>query len=386
MSYFLFFTIFFFLYGGMHLYAFFKARAAFSPGFLASLIICLFMVVMTLAPFFVRYLERDGLEGFARVLTYVVYTWMGAILIFFVMGMLADLFRLLAYVLGSILKKDFSFIASAHSMYFFTCLCAALFVVVYSFFEARCIRTEHISIPSKKIAADVGRVRIAQISDVHLGLIIGEERLKAIIQEVQKAKPDILVSTGDLLDAQPDKVEFFIDRINEVFVPHGKFAVTGNHEVYLDHRYKKNWSEILTVKAGFILLDNQVRDIEGLMTITGISDEAGRGYRHGDSVREENLCSQIDASKFTVLLKHRPVPYTGPLCKYDLQLSGHTHKGQIFPFFLITRLFFTYYAGLYELSNNAHLYVSRGSGTWGPPIRFLAPPEVTIIDIVHKAN
>jgi hypothetical protein len=97
------------------------------------------------------------------------------------------------------------------------------------------------------------------------------------------------------------------------------------------------------------------------------------------------LCSINDPSQFTVLLKHRPVPYYGPSCAFDLQLSGHTHKGQIFPFHLLTRLFFKYYAGLYELSNKTHLYVSRGSGTWGPPIRFLAPPEVTIIDVVvHK--
>ena len=71
---------------------------------------------------------------------------------------------------------------------------------------------------------------------------------------------------------------------------------------------------------------------------------------------------------------------------FDLQLSGHVHKGQIFPFSLITRLFHPADAGLFRLSQNAHLYVSRGSGTWGPPIRFLAPPEVVVIELVHEGR
>ena len=129
-----------------------------------------------------------------------------------------------------------------------------------------------------------------------------------------------------------------------------------------------------------------MRNVKGILNIVGVGDEAGGGFRKGDNTNEESLCSKIEPSQFTVLLKHRPVPYTGTLCAFDLQLSGHTHKGQIFPFFFITRLFFQHYAGLYELSNKTYLYVSRGSGTWGPPIRFLASPEVTIIDLVHRAN
>src|SRR5690606_29704209 len=136
----------------------------------------------------------------------------------------------------------------------------------------------------------------------------------------------------------------------------------------------------------FRLLRDAVVQLPGLIDLAGVDDDAVRGWHHGDGAREASLCSMIDKSRFTVLLKHRPVPYDGPACTYDLQLSGHTHKGQIFPFYFVTKFFFQYYAGLYKLSNGGYLYVSRGSGTWGPPIRFLAPPEVTVIDLVHKAN
>jgi hypothetical protein len=337
---------------------------------------------MILAPILVRVSEKAGLEGIARILAYIGYIWMAAILIFFVTGILADIFRLIIYGLGSLLSKDFSFITSAHPIYFFMCLSAALFVVVYGFFEARKIRTEYISIPTNKISADVGRARIAQISDVHLGLIVGEERLRTIIQAVQQAKPDILVSTGDLVDAQLDNIDKLADLLKTVDTKYGKFAVTGNHEFYagLERSLK------ITEMAGFTVLRGRSMVIPGLITIAGVDDEAVRGWLKGDSTEENKLCSEIDNSQFTVLLKHRPVIYKGSLCSYDLQLSGHTHKGQIFPFGLITRLFFEKYYGFFDFKNGTYMYVSRGSGTWGPPIRFLAPPEVTIIDLVHRGN
>ena len=378
----LFLVTFILLYSGLNLYAFLKARTALSLGMFSSICVSVFLIIMILAPILVRVSEKAGLEGIARILAYIGYIWMAAILIFFVTGILTDIFRLIIYGLGSLLSKDFSFITSAHPIYFFMCLFAALFVVVYGFFEARKIRTEYIFIPTNKISSDVGRVRIAQISDVHLGLIVGEERLRTIIQAVQQAKPDILVSTGDLVDAQLDNIDKLADLLKTVDTKYGKFAVTGNHEFYagLERSLK------ITEMAGFTVLRGRSVVIPGLITIAGVDDEAVRGWLKGDNTEENKLCSEIDNSQFTVLLKHRPVVYKGSLCSYDLQLSGHTHKGQIFPFGLITRLFFETYYGFFDFKNGTYMYVSRGSGTWGPPIRFLAPPEVTIIDLVHKSN
>ena len=84
----------------------------------------------------------------------------------------------------------------------------------------------------------------------------------------------------------------------------------------------------------------------------------------------------------TILLKHQPYVEKDAPGAFDLQLSGHTHKGQIFPFSLITRRFFPFHSGNYRLANDVLLHVSRGTGTWGPPIRFLSPPEITVIDLI----
>jgi len=376
----LFLTIFFLVYGGIHLYVFLKTKSALSLGIFASIVTATLIVFMILSPVIVRLAERAGHEDFARMLAYICYTWMGAILIFFVTNILFDIIKLILYGSATLWNKDFSYAISAHRLYFFTCLTTTLLVVIYGVIEARQIKIEHLIIPTNKISADIGKVRIVQISDVHLGLIIGEERIKRIVNAIQTAKPDILVSTGDLVDVQLDNIDGLAGLFHEVDTQYGKFAVTGNHEFYVGLERSLEF----TRKAGFKILREEAAIIPGIITIAGVDDEAVRGWHKGENKSEQDLCLHIDNSQYTVLLKHRPVPYTGSLCVYDLQLSGHTHKGQIFPFYLITRLFFNQYAGFYRLNRHPAVYVRSGTGTLGPLIHFLVPPEVTIIDIVRS--
>jgi predicted MPP superfamily phosphohydrolase len=120
------------------------------------------------------------------------------------------------------------------------------------------------------------------------------------------------------------------------------------------------------------------------MTIAGVDDPTGKRFGLFRGPAEQVLLSKVPRGRFTILLKHEPVIAKEAQGLFDLQLSGHTHKGQIFPFNYIVKIFYPHDAGLVHLPHNAFLYVSRGSGTWGPPIRFLSPPEVTIIHVVHE--
>jgi len=135
-------------------------------------------------------------------------------------------------------------------------------------------------------------------------------------------------------------------------------------------------------QAGFHVLRGEGTSVAGLITIAGVDDPAVIGYGRSGEVPEKEVLSGLPKDKFTLFLKHRPDVEKNAIGLFDLQLSGHAHKGQIFPWTLIVRLVFPQIAGLYDLSSGSVLYVSRGSGTWGPPIRFLAPPEVTIIDLL----
>jgi predicted MPP superfamily phosphohydrolase len=253
--------------------------------------------------------------------------------------------------------------------------------VIYGYFEALHIRTEYVTVKTSKIPEKIGRFRIVQISDVHLGLIVGKSRLKRILRKVKDARPDILVSTGDLVDGQMDDLEMLTDMFQNIPTQYGKFAITGNHEFYagLDRALA------FTEKAGFTILRGEGLTVSNLINVAGVDDPARKRYVPDRAVSEKALLEKMPREKFTLFLKHQPVISSESLGMFDLQLSGHTHKGQIFPFNLVTKLYYPMHTGLSKVNGNALLYVSRGSGTWGPPVRFLSPPEVTVIDITYKS-
>ena len=152
--------------------------------------------------------------------------------------------------------------------------------------------------------------------------------------------------------------------------------MTGNHEFYAGLAQ----ALAFTTRAGFRVLRGEAVTMPGVMNVVGVDDPSGPGYG-SSSKGERELLSGEKNGMFTLFLKHRPSVGKESLGLFDLQLSGHLHGGQIFPFRYLTRLFYPFVEGLYRLPGGRSLYVSRGSGTWGPPIRFLAPPEVTIIDV-----
>lgn len=374
----LFLLTFFLIYACVHLYAYLKVKSAFSFGITISIFIALFMLLMVFAPVVIRISEKQGLEFFARLLSYIGYTWMGILFIFTTVSIVIDIYLLTVHLTGLILKINPGALIPSPKFSFLIPLLISIFIAFYGYFEAGNIRTEKISIVSYKIPEHIRRLRIVQISDVHLGLIIRKNRLKSILKEVKKADPDILVSTGDLVDGQINTLPGLADMLREINPRYGKFAVTGNHEFYAG----LNQSIEFIKEAGFTILRGERLTIEGLFNIAGVDDPSGKNYGLFKNIEEKELLSGLPKEKFTILLKHRPIINKNSIGLFDLQLSGHTHKGQIFPFGLFTEIFYPADSGYLPLTENSCLYISRGSGTWGPPIRFLSPPGVTVIEIL----
>ncbi len=373
-----FLILFFLLYGGLHGYVFWKAKSAFSPGLVVSMLLAAIMAFMVVAPILIRISERYGLESIARTLSYVGYTWMGVLFLFVSFSLVFEACRLFLYLVGSIWKIGGISLLLSAPLAFFLPLILALGVFVYGWFDARNIRVETLTLKTDKISPETGRLRLVQISDVHIGLMNGSDLLSRVLKVVRETKPDLLLSTGDLLDGQIDSMEKVLPLLQEIQPRLGKYAVTGNHEFYAGIAE----AEAFTRKAGFEMLRGKGVTVAGVINIVGIDDPAGWAAGQYRPVREGVLLETLPAQFFTLLLKHQPLVDKNALDRFDLQLSGHTHKGQIFPFSLVTRWYFPFHTGSFRLSGLSRLHVSRGTGTWGPPIRFLSPPEVTVIDLI----
>ncbi len=373
----LFLITFFLIYGGMHLYVFRKARIALEFGWAVGVPVSLFMLFMVLAPIIVRFMESGGLETGARVLSHICYVWLGLVFLFISAFLCMDVYRISVSAGGLLARKDTAALLPSPRAAFYVPLVLSLAISVYGAFEAWDIRTEKITIATSKLPPEVSTLRVVQISDVHLGLIVRGKRLEKILDVVKALEPDIFVSTGDLVDGQINGLPGLAKLLKDLTPQYGKYAITGNHEFYAGLKQALEFTE----KAGFNILRGEA--VSGVINIAGVDDLRGRNFKSGIYVSEGELLLNLPREKFTLLLTHRPFVDRGARGLFDLQLSGHTHKGQIFPFYLLTRLLYPA-SGRHDHEDGSVLYFSRGTGTWGPPVRFLAPPEVTLVEIVRE--
>jgi hypothetical protein len=374
----LFLLTFLLVYGSAHAYAFAKARAALGFGTAGTACAVAFLVVATCAPILTHLLERNGMEGAARVSAYLGYAWMGALFLFTFLNLAADTIGLLMRAGAAVAGNGDAWTppVNGRKMFLFlSCLSAAL--AAYSAFEATRIGIVRVRAETDRLPATVSRLRIAQITDVHLGLVHRNRKAKAIADLVRAERPDILVSTGDFVDGRIDHVEGLAEIFREIPAPRGKFAVPGNHEYYAGLPQSLSF----TRRAGFTVLRGESATVDNVLRIAGVDDPASRGFGAPPGPSEAELLGPGPPERFTVLLKHRPAADPASSGRFDLQLSGHTHHGQLFPFRLFTRLVYPLLAGDHPLPGGGTLHVSRGTGTWGPPMRFLTPPEITIVDI-----
>ena len=370
MSLYLFISAFFLIYGGMHLYLINKARAAYRFGS-AGLPIIVFMAIMVVSPFIIRFLEKKGIHTPAIVLSYIGYIWLSFVFLFLSTSILIDIYHGVIHIGGLFLRAQILPFMPKRLAFILPSI-ISITLTTYGYFEALNIKAERLEIRTNKLKE---KIRIAQISDLHIGLIVREERLKKIIDIILKESPDMVVSTGDLVDGQIDGLEGLNGLLREINPPLGKYAVVGNHEYYAG--FEKALA--FTQRAGFRVLRDELIDINGKILVAGVDDPQAKAYGLWRGLPERAIFSGLPKDRFVLLLKHRPRVESEGL--FDLQLSGHVHNGQIFPFRLITKLAYPYLSGLYEFGSSL-LYVSRGSGTWGPPVRVLSPPEVTIIDLI----
>lgn len=218
-------------------------------------------------------------------------------------------------------------------------------------------------------------LRIIQLSDVHIGNATGKDFVEGIVRRINALNPDMVVITGDLIDNTPDKIYSDARGLQNLRSKYGTYFCFGNHEYFHNASAIGKMLENLGIK---VLEDESVK-VAGL-NLVGLRDLVAK--RFGYKYEPLKAFKNIDPSLPTIVLSHQPKQIKEfEQFAPELVLSGHTHGGQIFPFGLLVKLDQPYLSGLHQHNEKTQIYVSNGTGFWGPPIRFLAPSEITVIEL-----
>jgi hypothetical protein len=241
-------------------------------------------------------------------------------------------------------------------------------------------RLRRIRIELDRAPASLAGLRIVQLTDLHIGPMLGRRFLARVVARANALEPDVVAVTGDLVDGRVDVIGAEVEPLRELRPRYGAFFVTGNHDHYSD---ADAWVERVSGLGLRPLRNAHVRlsTPRGDLSLAGVDDH--RGGVAGSSEDLDRALDGCDASLPIVLLAHDPSTFKRACDRVDLQLSGHTHGGQIWPFRYLVRLAVPWVAGLYR-RGRGQLYVSRGTGFWGPPMRLGAPAELTEITLYAR--
>nr|WP_237048418.1 metallophosphoesterase [Lentzea guizhouensis] len=226
-----------------------------------------------------------------------------------------------------------------------------------------------------KLQPSLSGFRIAVVSDIHLGPLLGRSHTERIVRMINEQEADLVAIVGDLVDGTVAELGEAAAPLRDLVSRHGSFFVTGNHEYFSGH---EQWIAELD-RLGVNPLRNEGLTVAGGIELVGVNDVTGKSY--GDGPDFGRAMDGRDRSKPVVLLSHQPVQVSDASSHgVDLQLSGHTHGGQMVPFNLFVPLQQPSTAGLSKV-DNTWLYTSRGAGFWGPPVRVGAPPDITMVEL-----
>ncbi|WP_431948928.1 metallophosphoesterase [Actinacidiphila sp. bgisy167] len=235
-------------------------------------------------------------------------------------------------------------------------------------------RLKHVTVPLAKLPASADGYRIAVVSDIHIGPILGKAHTQRIVETINGARPDLVAIVGDLVDGSVPDLGPAAEPLARLRARDGSYFVTGNHEYFSG---AAPWIDFVR-DLGVHPLENARTELAGF-DLAGVNDISGADHDHAPD--HAKALGDRDPSRAVVLLAHQPVMiHEAVRYNVDLQLSGHTHGGQLWPGNYLAELANPTVAGL-EAYGDTRLYVTRGAGAWGPPVRVGAPSDITIVTL-----
>ena len=322
----------------------------------------------------------------AKIVLYPIYVWLGMMFMTLVTLLGLDAVRGIVWLVSRLAGSDVAGFDPERRLFLSRMLAGAVVgtVVTATGFALRRglgrLAVKRIEVKLDNLPAKLDGFTIAQLTDLHLTPIHGGDWLASVVRMTNELKPDLVAITGDLADGTVAQLGKDVESLKELKAPHGVFFVTGNHEYFFD---LDNWLELLD-RFGMRVLRNERVPIalgDAVFDLAGVDDQEGIRLAPGHGTDVAKAMQNRDADRAVVLLAHQPRAIKeAARHRVGLVLSGHTHGGQIWPFRYAVYLQQPYVSGLHN-HNGTHIYVSGGTGYWGPPMRLGTTPEITLVTL-----
>ena len=349
------------------LYLYFRYTMCLDIGLLPRIFLLMPFLAAGCIPLLVSYRLENLLGSFYTLYRHSLYFIFIGCIILFTVTLISDALFLLFSLFPSAAKFGF-----CCRWLNWTNLALALLCTIWALYSGFKIpEVREINITDNKLKHEY---TIAVLSDLHIHRVVSPRRIEKIVEQTNARKPDVVLLAGDVIDDDTGRITEAVEKLKGLKAEKGVYFVTGNHEFYTG--YARAVRELKNL--GFSFLENAGAPLGEDLYLAGVPDTFS-GAAYGKMPDLKAAFAGAGKEAFRLLVSHTPAVF--PRKDFDLEVSGHTHGGQIFPFHILTKLHNKYLSGLYEMENGARIYVSDGAGQWGPQMRFLAPSEITILKI-----
>ncbi|MBI5548617.1 MAG: metallophosphoesterase [Deltaproteobacteria bacterium] len=375
----IFFAVVLLLYGAANLYVLRRVEPALPQRRWILLVFRSLFGAWALAFLVGRVLEQREVCTTSKVLVWAGSLWLGLLVYALLASVLVDLLALANRL------RPFLPVAMAHRpLRTRRAITGALgavaaLPVVAGYLNAREVRLRTLELVIDKPAGALSSLNVVVASDIHLGTIVGRSRFSRMVEAINAQSPDLVLLVGDIIDEdlKPVIEEDLGETLRDLRARYGVFGVTGNHEYIGGVAASVAYLE----EHGVRMLRDATAEVAGGLWLVGREDVSAPRFGFPERRPLSDLMTSVDRTRPVILMDHQPWNFDpAQEAKVDLQLSGHTHDGQLWPFALITRAVYERSWGL-ERRGSTWFYVSCGAGTWGPPVRLGNEPEIVLMKL-----
>lgn len=378
-AYVIWFSVFLLIYGSGNFYVGLRGWQAFPKNAIFSKVYIITFIFIALSYFASRIIEKFSVCPLSSGLFWIGSFWFGLMIYFFVAALFFDIVRLSNHLFNfypSFIINNYDRVKTISAV---SVIMIAIIIHIFGYANARGLNIREINLSVPKKAGSLKELRVAFVSDIHLGTIIKNARLERMVVAINGLNPDVIILGGDVFDEDLKPVLHYNmgDILKDLKARYGTYAISGNHEYYggIDEAvaYLEN--------HGIRVLRDRVVKIADSFYLAGADDHTKKQFTGLEPLPFKDLLKGADMNLPVILSAHNPKRVLEAAeSGADLTISGHTHNGQLWPITLITNMIYEVSYG-YRKIGNTHVYVSSGYGSWGPPVRIGTSTEIVLIKL-----